>query len=52
MKLGVPAESAKQIASFLVGYGLITDEQLSHATTSSSEGDKGLMDTIIEGLRK
>jgi type IV pilus assembly protein PilB len=48
MKLGIPAESAKQIASFLVGYGLITDEQLSHATASSSEGDKGLMDTIIE----
>jgi type IV pilus assembly protein PilB len=48
MKLGVPAESAKQIASFLVGYGLITDEQLSHASASSIEGDKGLMDTIIE----
>ena len=48
MKLGVPIESAKQIASFLVGYGLITDEQLAHATTSSGEGDKGLIDTIIE----
>ncbi len=48
MKLGIPVESAKQIASFLVGYGLITDDQLSHATTSSNEGDKGLIDTIIE----
>jgi Type II secretory pathway, ATPase PulE/Tfp pilus assembly pathway, ATPase PilB len=27
---------------------LITDDQLSHATTSSNEGDKGLIDTIIE----
>ncbi len=48
MKLGIPVESAKQIASFLVGYGLITDDQLSHATISSNEGDKGLIDTIIE----
>ena len=46
--LGVPAESAKQISSFLVDYGLITDEQLSHANTASSEGDKGLLDIIIE----
>ncbi|MBT4732250.1 Flp pilus assembly complex ATPase component TadA, partial [Candidatus Woesearchaeota archaeon] len=48
MKLGIPIEAAKQIASFLVGYGLITDEQLSHATISSNEGGKGLIDTIIE----
>ncbi|HIF52129.1 MAG TPA: type II/IV secretion system protein, partial [Thiotrichaceae bacterium] len=48
MKLGIPVESAKQIASFLAGYGLITDDQLSHATISSNEGDKGLIDTIIE----
>ena len=48
MKLGIPTESARQIASFLVGYGLITDEQLSHANISSSEGGKGLIDTIIE----
>ncbi len=48
MKLGVPAESAKQIATFLVGYGLITEDQLSHAIASSSEGGKGLIDTIIE----
>jgi type IV pilus assembly protein PilB len=48
MKLGVPEDSAKQIATFLVDYGLITDEQLSHAVTSSVEGGKGLIDTIIE----
>ncbi len=48
MKLGVPAESAKQIATFLVGYGLLTEDQLIHATNASNEGGKGLMDTIIE----
>ena len=48
MKLGVPADSARQIATFLVGYGLLTEEQLSHAAASSSEGGKGLIDTIIE----
>jgi len=47
-KLGVSTESAKQIASFLVGHGLITDEQFSHVSTASSEGGKGLLDTIIE----
>jgi len=48
MSLGIPEESAKQIATFLVGYGLITEGQLSHATSSSVEGGKGLIDTIIE----
>ena len=48
MNLGVPAESAKQIATFLVGYGLLTEDQLVHATNASNEGGKGLMDTIIE----
>jgi len=47
-KLGVPAESARQIAMFLVGIGLLTDEQLANATNSSIEGGKGLIDTIIE----
>ena len=47
-KLGISDESARQIASFLVGYGLITDEQFSHASVSSSEGDKGLMEVIID----
>jgi len=48
MGLRIPEDSAKQIATFLVGVGLITEEQLSHATNSSSEGGKGLIDTIIE----
>ena len=48
MKLGIPADSARQIATFLVSYGLLTEEQLSHAAASSSEGGKGLIDTIIE----
>jgi type IV pilus assembly protein PilB len=48
MSLGVPAESAKQIATFLVGYGLLTEDHLVHATNASNEGGKGLMDTIIE----
>ena len=47
-KLGVPAESAKHIASFLTGYGLITEEQYSHSVTASKEGDKGLIDVIID----
>jgi len=47
-KLGIPDESSRQIASFLVGCGLITDEQLSHASVSSSEGDKGLIEVIID----
>jgi len=48
MKFGVPEESAKQIAAFLVSYGLITEDHYSHARTSSAEGGKGLMETIIE----
>jgi len=48
MKLGVPADSARQIATFLVGCGLLTEGQLSRAAASSIEGGKGLIDTIIE----
>ena len=48
MKFGVPEEAAKQIGAFLVSYGLITEEHYSHAATSSAEGGKGLMETIIE----
>lgn len=47
-KLGIPDESSRQIASFLVGYGLITDDQLSHASVSSAEGGKGLIEVIID----
>jgi len=48
MKFSGPVDSAKQIATFLVDYGLLTEEQLSHAAASSSEGGKDLIDTIIE----
>lgn len=44
----VPQESSKQIASFLLGYGLLTDDQLAHATTSSSESGKGILEVIVE----
>ena len=48
MKLGIPAESAKQIARLLVGTGLINEDQLSSASISSTEGEKCLIETIIE----
>lgn len=48
IKLGVPADSSRQIANFLAGVGLVTEEQLTHAINSSSEGGKGLIETIIE----
>jgi type IV pilus assembly protein PilB len=48
MKFGIPKDSAKQIATFLVDYGLLTEEQLTHAVTSSNEGGKGLIETVIE----
>ncbi|MBC8554366.1 MAG: hypothetical protein H8D23_32550, partial [Candidatus Brocadiales bacterium] len=44
----IPSDSEKQIASFLLGYGLLNDEQLSHATASSSESGKGILETLIE----
>ena len=48
MKLGIPAESAKQIARLLVGSDLINEDQLSSASISSTEGEKCLIETIIE----
>jgi type IV pilus assembly protein PilB len=48
MKFGIPKDSAKHIADFLVDYGLLTEEQFVHAATSSKEGGKGLIETIIE----
>ena len=48
MKLGIPAESAKQIANLLVGSDLINEDQLSSASISSTEGEKCLIETIIE----
>jgi type IV pilus assembly protein PilB len=47
-KLGLSYESAKQISAFLVSIGLISEEQHSGAVSSSEEGGKGLVDTLIE----
>ena len=48
MALGVPADSAKQIASLLVSFGLIDDDQFNHASTSSTEGGRCLIETLID----
>ena len=48
MALGVPVDSAKQIASLLVSFGLIDDDQFNHANTSSIEGGKCLVETLID----
>ena len=48
MALGVPVDSAKQIASLLVSFGLIDDDQFNHANTSSTEGGKCLVETLID----
>ena len=48
MALGVPVDSAKQIASLLVSFGLINEDQFNHANTSSAEGGKCLVETLID----
>ena len=48
MALGVPVDSAKQIASLLVSFGLIDEDQFNHASTSSTEGGKCLIETLID----
>lgn len=48
MGLKISSDSAKQIGNFLVGAGILSDEQLSNASNSSNEGEKGLIDTIID----
>jgi type IV pilus assembly protein PilB len=48
MALGVPVDSAKQIASLLVSFGLIDDDQFNHASTSSAEGGRCLIETLID----
>ena len=48
MALGVPVDSAKQIASLLVSFGLIDEDQFNHANTSSAEGGKCLVETLID----
>jgi len=46
--LGVPSESADQIASLLHANGLVTESDLKSAMVSSQEGDKCLIETLID----
>ena len=46
--LGVPPESAEQIASLLHSNGLISEGDLKSAMVSSDEGDKCLIETLID----
>lgn len=48
MVSNLSSDSEKQIASFLLGYGLLNDEQLAHATASSNESGKGILEVILE----
>jgi type IV pilus assembly protein PilB len=47
-KLGVPVDSARQIAGLLVSFGLIDEDQFNNANTSSNEGEKCLIETLID----
>ena len=46
--LGVPSESADQIASLLHANGLVNESDLKSAMVSSQEGDKCLIETLID----
>ena len=46
--LGIPPESAEQIASLLHSNGLISESDLKSAMISSDEGDKCLIETLID----
>ena len=48
LELGIKRDSAVHLASFLVANGLITDDQLEQAVTSSQESDRGLVETILQ----
>ena len=48
MSLGVPTDSAEQIATLILSLGLIDDDQFNSATVSSIEGDKCLVETLID----
>ena len=48
MSLGIPTESAEQITSLLFSNGLISESQLKSAMTSSEEGGKCLIETLID----
>ena len=46
--LGIPSESAEQIASLLHSNGLISEDDLKSAMVSSDEGEKCLIETLID----
>jgi type IV pilus assembly protein PilB len=46
--LGIPSESAEQIASLLHSNGLISEGDLKSAMVSSEEGEKCLIETLID----
>ena len=48
MSLGIPTESAEQITSLLFSNGLINESQLKSVMTSSEEGEKCLIETMID----
>jgi len=48
MSLGVPTDSAEQIATLILSLGLINEDQFNSATVSSIEGDKCLVETLID----
>ena len=47
LSLGIPSESAEQIASLLHSNGLISESDLKSAMVSSDEGEKCLIETLI-----
>ena len=48
LSLGIPPESAEQIASLLHSNEMISEEDLNSAMVSSEEGEKCLIETLIE----
>ena len=46
--LGIPPESAEQIASLLLSNGMINESELNSAFVSSQEGEKCLIETLID----
>ena len=48
MPLKLNKDASKQIASFVLDYGLINSDQLTSANSASEESDKGLIDTILD----
>ena len=46
--LGIPPESAEQIASLLHSNEMISEDDLKSAMVSSEEGEKCLIETLIE----